>query len=168
VQLFHAENTASMISLIPEDAPIYRYPMCNGTEYSFYQCQLPRSDSNSVCSSIGTVNCTEGIQKCISIINEFYALWSKFMAYVVITRCYGEGRFRLVNQTTDSSFDSSGSSTVTATGRIEVCSNSSYKSLCDQYWDPIDAQVFCQDYLRYRSPFSSKISKKSIKFIAII
>ena len=57
------ENKASTIStsLIPEDAPIYRYSMCNGTEYSFNRCQLPRSDSNSTCPSIGVVNCTEGV-----------------------------------------------------------------------------------------------------------
>ena len=74
----------------------------------------------------------------------------------VITRCYRDGNFRLVNDTTDySSTDGS----ITVTGRIEVCSNSTYKSLCNQYWDPIDAQVFCQDYLRYRGSFYSTISK---------
>ena len=60
VQLCYVENTVSMTSLVPEDAPTYRYSMCNGTEYDFNQCQLPRSDSNSVCPSIGIVNCTEG------------------------------------------------------------------------------------------------------------
>ena len=32
-------------------------------------------------------------------------------------------------------------------GRIEVCINSSYSSLCSDYWDPVDAQVFCEYYL---------------------
>ena len=81
------------------------------------------------------------------------------LLHVVITRCYGEGNFRLVNETTEYSFD--GPYTQTVTGRIEVCANSSYKSLCYQYWDPVDAQVFCQDYLRYRGPLNSNISKKS-------
>ena len=57
----HAENTASTTTLVPGDAPIYRYSMCNGTEHRFNRCQLPRSDSNSVCPSVGTVNCIEGI-----------------------------------------------------------------------------------------------------------
>ena len=55
------ENRTSTTSLIPEDAPIYRYSMCNGTEYNFNRCQLPKSDYNSTCPSIGVVNCTEGV-----------------------------------------------------------------------------------------------------------
>ena len=39
--------------------------MCNGTESHFRRCQLPRSDSNSTCPSIGTVNCIEGM--CVSL-----------------------------------------------------------------------------------------------------
>ena len=34
-------------------------------------------------------------------------------------------------------------------GRVEVCDNSSYSSLCSEYWDPVDAQVFCEYYLQY-------------------
>ena len=158
VQLFHAENTASTTSLIPEDAPIYRYSMCNGTEYNFNRCQLPRSDSNSTCPSIGTINCTEGTKN--SLMN-FMLVSTLNLLHVVITRCYGEGNFRLVNETIYYSFD--GLFSVTVTGRIEVCATSSYKSLCYQYWDPVDAQVFCQDHLRYyRGLFNSNnISKKS-------
>ena len=58
----HAENTASTTSLTLEDATVYRYSMCNGTEYHFNQCQLLRLDSNSFCASVGIVNCTEGIR----------------------------------------------------------------------------------------------------------
>ena len=54
-------NTALTSSVIPTNAPIYRYSMCNGTESRFDSCQLPRSDSSSTCPSIGTVNCTEGM-----------------------------------------------------------------------------------------------------------
>ena len=54
------ENTASAVSLVPQDVPIYRYSMCNGTENRFNKCQLPRSD-NSTCPSIAAVNCSEGI-----------------------------------------------------------------------------------------------------------
>ena len=69
VTLF-TENTASTTSLVFGDAPIYRYSMCDGTEYNFNRCQLPRPDSNSACPSLGTVNCTEGIT---NIIYELYA-----------------------------------------------------------------------------------------------
>lgn len=60
------ENIASTSSEIPSDAPIYRYAMCNGTEQDFSMCQLPKSDSNSTCPSIGVMNCTEGT--CIQLV----------------------------------------------------------------------------------------------------
>ena len=70
--------------------------------------------------------------------------------FVVISRCqrFSEDRYRLINVTRTSSIDG----IYTATGRIEVCSNFTYKSQCDQYWDPMDAQVFCQQYLRNTVP----------------
>ena len=54
---FYAENIASITSLIPEDAPIYHYSMCNGMEYNVNPdlTLIPFSYP-----SIGTVNCTEG------------------------------------------------------------------------------------------------------------
>jgi hypothetical protein len=55
------ESSASMISMVFEDAPVYRYSMCNGTEYVFNMCQLPVPDSDSMCPSFATVNCTEGL-----------------------------------------------------------------------------------------------------------
>ena len=66
-----------------------------------------------------------------------------YLLFVVISRCSNEGHYRFINVTRTSSIDG----TVTAAGRIEVCSNFTYKSQCDQYWDPMDAQVFCQQYL---------------------
>ena len=53
------ENTASS-TVIFGNRPIYYNSMCNGTEYNFDDCQLPRLDSNSTCAAVGTVNCTEG------------------------------------------------------------------------------------------------------------
>ena len=50
-----------MISMVFDDAPVYRFSMCNGTEYSFNECQLPIPDSDSMCPSFATVNCTEGL-----------------------------------------------------------------------------------------------------------
>ena len=88
------------------------------------------------------------------------------LLHIVITRCFREGEFRLANETIDHSFD--GPYTQTVTGRIEVCANSSYKSLCYQYWDPVDAQVFCQDHLRHhRGPFNSYNTSKKTAAISL-
>ena len=78
----------------------------------------------------------------------------------VITRCYSNtgntgSRFRLVKYARNESSDGS---SITVAGRVEVCSNFTYKSLCHEYWDPADAHVFCQGYLRYFSP-NNTISK---------
>ena len=62
-----AENTASTISMVFDNAPVYRYSMCNGTEYNFFECQLPVPDSDSMCPSFATVNCTEGLHYPVSI-----------------------------------------------------------------------------------------------------
>ena len=59
--LFCAENTASTTSMVFGDAPVYRYSMCNGTEYNFNECQLPIPDVGFTCPSFATVNCTEGL-----------------------------------------------------------------------------------------------------------
>ena len=56
-----AVNTASTTSMVFDNAPVYRYSMCNGTEYMFNECQLPVPDSDSTCPSFATVNCTEGL-----------------------------------------------------------------------------------------------------------
>ena len=67
-QTLSIENIASTSSVIPIDAPVYRYSMCNGMESHFRMCQLPRSDSGSTCPSIGTVNCTEGVRVSMNVI----------------------------------------------------------------------------------------------------
>lgn len=81
----------------------------------------------------------------------------------VVSRCYSDGSFRLANVTRDSSRSVNGL-TLTVTGRIEVCANSSHKSLCSHYWDQADAQVFCEYYLGhfYGRRLLGNISKKLI------
>ena len=158
--MFSIENTASTSSVIPTDAPIYRYSMCNGTENNFRGCQLPRSDSGSTCPSIGAVNCTEGmyVSYIIMMGTPFY-----FLSCSVASRCFTEGRFQLTNRTSD--FFTAGS--ITIEGRIEVCLNSTYHSPCDYYWNPVDAQVFCRRYMTivYGAPPSANISKEMHTYI---
>ena len=47
--------------MVFDNALVYRYSMCNGTEYNFNECQLPIPDSDSMCPSFATVDCTEGL-----------------------------------------------------------------------------------------------------------
>ena len=143
--------------MIPDDAMIYRYPMCSGRESDFRNCQLPRSDSNSTCPAIGVVNCTEGT----NILWLSNQLINTCPVHAVISRCYSDGRFRLTNSTTTVFDDDS----IAVMGRIEVCDDFTYNSICYQYWDPTDAQVFCEDYMRtyYRRQYQdlTKICKES-------
>ena len=79
-----------------------------------------------------------------------------FFISTVISECYSDGDFRLV--TLNTSYFMNGS--VTVSGRIEVCTNRSYSSVCDYVWDPVDALVFCRNYLQnFFGIFSSNISE---------
>lgn len=77
-------------------------------------------------------------------------------SFTVIPRCYSDRDFRLINSTTNFSAADS----ITVEGRIEVCINSAYRSLCDYYWNSVDAQVYCH-YMgsRYGVLDSANISK---------
>ena len=82
----------------------------------------------------------------------------------MISRCYSDGDFRLFNAET--SFDHTFSLSVS--GRIEVCSNRSYKSLCYQNWDSLDADVFCKYYMRNYYGYSPEDICKDISvYIAV-
>ena len=148
-------STASTTSMVFGDAPVYRYSMCNGTEYNFNECQLPIPDLGSTCPSFATVNCTEGLITTATLLVLLYDCMMLSFSAAVISRCYSDGEFRLSNASTN--FTSDGS--VLVTGRIEVCANYSFTSLCYQYWDPVDAQVFCRNYLNSQGYYSSNISE---------
>ena len=63
--------------------------------------------------------------------------------------CYGEGSVRVANTTysySDGGFSYS--------GRVEVCYNGSYGSVCDVGWDDEDASVVCQSYFGFGNDFS--------------
>ena len=74
-----------------------------------------------------------------------------FVPCVVLTQCYSEGQYQLGNANTTYLFDGS----YRVTGRIEVCTNVSYSSVCDYGWDDVDALVFCRNYFSFNFGFSS-------------
>lgn len=45
-------------------------------------------------------------------------------------------------------------------GKIEVCANFVFHTLCDYYWNPVDAQVFCRYLSKFYAPPSADISKE--------
>ena len=55
-----------------------------------------------------------------------------------------DGEFQIA--VTNLSLNSDGLSGV-VTGRVEVCYNSAYGSVCDLGWDAVDARVLCSTYL---------------------
>ena len=61
-----------------------------------------------------------------------------------ITRCPYDGQFILANSNV--TVRAYGSTEVT--GRVEVCSNFTYGSVCDYGWDQVDAEIFCRNYVR--------------------
>ena len=54
----------------------------------------------------------------------------KFLGVLLPTAC-SDGDLRLVNSTSDGE------------GRVELCVNNTYGSICADFWDEVDAQVVC-------------------------
>lgn len=75
----------------------------------------------------------------------------------VLSQCYSDGEFRLGNANTTYLPDGS----IVATGRIEVCTNFTYSSVCDYGWEQADARVFCRNYLQSYGIYSNNFSKCS-------
>ena len=63
---------------------------------------------------------------------------------VAITQCPYEGQFILANPNVTAGTDGS----IEVTGRVEVCANFTYGSVCDYGWDQADAEVFCRNYVQ--------------------
>ena len=68
--------------------------------------------------------------------------------------CYGEGSVRVANTTY--SYSDGGSS---YSGRVEVCYNGSYGSVCDVGWNDEDASVVCQNYFGYFGKYTSDLDR---------
>ena len=61
----------------------------------------------------------------------------------VVSQCF-DGEFRVDNITASMGPDGSG----TLSGRVEVCYNSTYGSVCDYGWDETDARILCNNFVR--------------------
>ena len=55
-----------------------------------------------------------------------------------------DGEFRIGNLVTNMGSDGSSGE---VTGRVEVCYDSTYGSVCDLSWDNVDARILCSNYL---------------------
>ena len=73
----------------------------------------------------------------------------------VVSECYSDGEIRLSNSNTTYLPDGS----IVVTGRIEVCANFTYSSVCDYGWDQADARVFCRNHLQSFGIYSNNFSK---------
>ena len=58
-------------------------------------------------------------------------------------QCFNDGEFSLVNVTYDDYLAVLSGREFTASGRVVVCLNGVYSSVCDVDWDQNDADVFC-------------------------
>ena len=79
----------------------------------------------------------------------------------MISQCSLDGQLRLANVSNslspDGLFDA-------ISGRVEVCYNGTFGSVCDSGWDELDARVFCTDYLSNSLEIPANVISEFIHF----
>ena len=89
--------------------------------------------------------------------NEILVIWyNYYMQYKFLSAafipCYREGSIRVANGTYTYSRNFDGGATYA--GRIEVCYNGSYGSVCDVGWDEEDASIVCRNSFGIENGYS--------------
>ena len=73
-----------------------------------------------------------------------FLLWFEYLHCVVLQPQCSDGVFTISNLTSELSSD--GLSGI-VTGRVDVCYNGTFSSVCDLNWDEVDAMILCENYL---------------------
>ena len=73
-----------------------------------------------------------------------YNLYNYVMS--VRTQCYDEGDIMMLNPVYDGYLNIYTGGDTNVTGKMGVCHNGVYDSVCDANWDDVDATVFCQTF----------------------
>ena len=128
--------------------------MCPSNATSPAQCTAVAPPETSRCfggSSAAGVRCTQGMfvhHTCICLKASrktiIYNLLHCINLYAVITPCFSEGEFRLTNV---SNSTNPVEFSIVISGRVEVCYNGAFGSICDSGWDEPEARVFCTNFV---------------------
>lgn len=118
--------------LIPTSLDILN---CNGTEESIYDCNATYGGINSLCQNDAGIICQESMHSTKS--QSFLSILFIIVDNVTYSNCT-TGSVRLIGPA---------DAGLTA-GRVEVCINKAWGSVCDDEWSTADANVVC-DQLGY-------------------
>ena len=90
------------------------------------------------------------------------------MLYPERLPCSNNGEFNLVNVTYENFLGQFGGDGITYTGRVAVCLDGIYGSVCDTNWDQNDATVFCNSNFGIGGDFGKcSLSKQAAQIMPI-